>query len=394
MTRFRCENFKALASLDVGFERFTVLVGANGCGKSTVLEGIERLASTLARATGRDGRDPLRAGSQGGFAMPSGSGAEKRQWATCGRPVPVLLELHADELLWMSAVVSPDQVVAEPTLKCGTGDVVDSQIPPQAAPVSQRWSAARMAFEALVEKSALAVNGPDLTRPFEVMHQRIGRPERIRLDAEQLAGPAARESLEATMDARGKGLPVLLAELALNRPAVHMAILADLRQVVPTLRGLKYPPAQVGDLDQKRIGYGLQIEFETGALVDAANVSEGTLLTLGLLARIHGSDGPTLILLDDIDRGLHPVAQAELCACIRRLLAVRNDVQVIATSHSPYILDHFDVSEVRVMGFGADNLARVRALAEHPDAARMKGFLKTGEFWGTVGEQWVASDDR
>ena len=51
-------------------------------------------------------------------------------------------------------------------------------------------------------------------------------------------------------------------------------------------------------------------------------------------------------------------------------------------------------SEVRVMGFGADNLARVRALAEHPDAARMKGFLKTGEFWGTVGEQWVASDDR
>ena len=394
LTRFRCENFKALASLDVGFEQFTVLVGPNGCGKSTVLEGVERMALALAAAATVAGGPPHEAVVRAAFGFEGRMEPSLRAWLTCGRKVPVLLEIHADEFRWMSAVVSSETPTFAPVLECGHGDEIEAYAPPAYSPNHRRWSRFQSMDAARRPDGDKVEWRPESNQPFVRMQPLIGRAERVRFDADQLATPAVRESLSAAMDARGFGLPVLLADMALNRPAAHAALVGDLRRVVPGVRALKSPPAEVKREGRATsIGYGLQIEFETGAVVDAANISEGTLLTLGLLARVHASEGPSVILLDDIDRGLHPAAQARLCTCIRALLVARPDLQVIATSHSPYILDHFQIAEVRVMGFGPDGLARVRPLAEHPEAERMKGFLKTGEFWATVGEDWVGRGD-
>jgi ABC-type glutathione transport system ATPase component len=74
-----------------------------------------------------------------------------------------------------------------------------------------------------------------------------------------------------------------------------------------------------------------------GGRLAARHVSEGTILALGLLTAAHTSRGPTVLLIDDIDKGLHPQAQARLVACIRALQQSRPDLQVICTTHSPLV---------------------------------------------------------
>lgn len=44
--RVHFENFKSLANVTLDFGRFTALVGTNGCGKSSVLQGLHLLSQT------------------------------------------------------------------------------------------------------------------------------------------------------------------------------------------------------------------------------------------------------------------------------------------------------------------------------------------------------------
>ncbi|WP_242515139.1 hypothetical protein [Sorangium cellulosum] len=66
------------------------------------------------------------------------------------------------------------------------------------------------------------------------------------------------------------------------------------------------------------------------------------------------------------------------------------DLQVVATSHSPYLLDHFDAQDVLLTALLPDGSTACARLADHPDYERWKRTTRSGEFWSFVGEVWVA----
>ena len=65
------------------------------------------------------------------------------------------------------------------------------------------------------------------------------------------------------------------------------------------------------------------------------------------------------------------------------------DLQIIATSHSPYILDKLEPNEVRVTGLGDDGSVVVARLDEHPSFEKWKASMTPGEFWSHTGEEWL-----
>jgi hypothetical protein len=76
-----------------------------------------------------------------------------------------------------------------------------------------------------------------------------------------------------------------------------------------------------------------------------------------------------------------------------KVLLARDDmrnVQVIATTHSPFVLDPLDFDEVRVFAAKPDGSAVVKSLSEHPDAPVLRGKLSAGELWTSDQESdWV-----
>ncbi len=110
---------------------------------------------------------------------------------------------------------------------------------------------------------------------------------------------------------------------------------------------------------------------------------------LGLLKILMGGDRPDLILLDDIDRGLHPKAQREVVGLLRLVLEQNPGLQIVATTHSPYLVDNLRPEEVRLTTLGDDGTVSIAGLIDHPDFDRWKDEMAPGEMWSLFGEKWV-----
>jgi predicted ATPase len=122
----------------------------------------------------------------------------------------------------------------------------------------------------------------------------------------------------------------------------------------------------------------------------AKHASEGTLLTIAIFSLIAGSDGPAILLIDELERGLHPRALRSLVNQLRKILDVRPDLQIVATSHSPYLADCFQADEILLTSRDDEGCAYVAPVVSHPDWDRWKEEMAPGEFWTTVGEDWVS----
>ena len=107
---------------------------------------------------------------------------------------------------------------------------------------------------------------------------------------------------------------------------------------------------------------------------------------------LHGPNRPDLILLDDFDHALHPRAQMELVRMIKDLLALEEfkNIQIVATTHSPYVFDELDPSDVYAFAMRDDGTVASKRLSEHPDAEKTRGTLRAGQLWSLDPERdWV-----
>lgn len=90
---------------------------------------------------------------------------------------------------------------------------------------------------------------------------------------------------------------------------------------------------------QEMTGQEVILDMNTGERIPAHAISEGTMLTLGLLTVLMNPNQPNLVLLDDVEQGLHPQAQRELMTVFKEIIAENPNLQIIFTTHSPYIID-------------------------------------------------------
>ena len=87
---------------------------------------------------------------------------------------------------------------------------------------------------------------------------------------------------------------------------------------------------------------GLQVrEKGISTPVPVSELSEGTRLVLTLLTIFYQERKPSIICIEDIDRGLHPALFGKIVEVCRNLVSVEGAPQIIATTQNPYFVDQF-----------------------------------------------------
>lgn len=220
---------------------------------------------------------------------------------------------------------------------------------------------------------------------------RIGSELRSALlvpDPRAMAEPVPITTTTPRLGTDGTGLADVIASMRDADDPGIAALQAALRCVVPQVERINVRRIE---LSTRAIAHALTFDVSGRKGIPAAQMSGGTLLALAILALLHSPQRPRILLLDDIDHGLHPKAQWDLLKQLRRLLAQYPDLQIVATSHSPDLVDELDPSEVVVMALRADGTSAAKPLTACP-REDMLGVLRAGQLWSAVGEDWVTAD--
>lgn len=181
----------------------------------------------------------------------------------------------------------------------------------------------------------------------------------------------------------GQGLAAMIADMKLKDDPRLDRINDRLRAIVPNVQRVRTTR------DPARNSFSLVFDTSTGE-VPARFMSEGTMQALGLLTGLAGVEGQrAFVVIDDLEKDLHPKAQRELVESILAMKLADQGVQLVGSSHSPYLLDCVPPESVRIMCLGDDGYARIASLTDHPEYSRWKEVMAPGEFWSSVGEAWV-----
>lgn len=237
------------------------------------------------------------------------------------------------------------------------------------------------------ELAALSTNFKDTNPPEIVASFGVGAfPEvALYLQFEMSGLRTARHSGDNAVEfaTNGSNLSRVIAEYRLNDLPGLDRIRQSLAMVVPSITDVKV-----------RLKDGVfSLLFDTAAAkdIEAAFMSDGTLFALGIITALsHVAGKRALVLIDDIDQGLHPLAQRELVGLLRKFQETNPDTQIVASTHSPYLLACVKPEEVLCMHLGEDGLSRMAPLTDHPDFDRWKDEMNPGEFWSLFGDEWVA----
>ncbi len=289
-------NYKALRNTTLPLQPFTLLLGPNGSGKTSVLQALRAVASIVAPQSGIRRQD----GAGFGMGQPSllSVTAEDR---TAAVEIALRLRLKNKPFLlafrWPQA---PTQIIHEFTYP-ETGRKIEQQ------------------------DGALVANW-------------LGRMQTYALDAWAIAQPVA-VNAGASLQQNGAGLGAVLDDLQDNYPERWHLLLAEMRRWLPEFDEILFDKPQQG---QKAIA----LRTKKGEhRIAARDLSQGTLVALALLTLAYLPNPPTVVGLEEIDRGLHPRLLRHLQDALYRLSypescgETRPPIQVIATTHSPYLLD-------------------------------------------------------
>ncbi len=231
----------------------------------------------------------------------------------------------------------------------------------------------------------------------------------LQMNARELAKPSYSDQDTPRMGYDGEGLASVLAFMALNDPVGFEELVVVARGLIPRLKRIRFRKAPVLRTETEMVWFGSEVarhrrrqlfqgelillDFEHAENVSARTASEGTLLILGLLTMLLGPTRPRILLMDDIEHGLHPLAQKQVVEVIRNLQERIPDLQILATAHSTRLLNYLEPEQVRLVAVGASGYSRCGRLFDHPKFEKWKDEFSPGEMWSVFGDRWVAGSE-
>jgi predicted ATPase len=186
----------------------------------------------------------------------------------------------------------------------------------------------------------------------------------------------------------GAGLAAVLAALCHREPDRWSQLVAEFRRIVPEAADVVAGQTVEGT-------WSFSVTSARGQTMPASTLSQGSLTVLALLTIAFGLQRPSLLCVEEIERGIHPRLLRDVRDILYRLSfpADAGDrappVQVLATTHSPYVLDLFvDTPEDVILAEKREGAASFRRLADLPELREMLQNGRLGDLWysGILGD--------
>jgi predicted ATPase len=184
------------------------------------------------------------------------------------------------------------------------------------------------------------------------------------------------------LEPNGAGLGGVLDRLRDDAPERFEALNEELGRWLPEFDRILFDTPQQGHRAfrlRTRIG---------NHPIPADSLSQGTLLALTILTMAYLPQPPSLVGLEEPDRGIHPRLLREVRDALYRLAypesfeETRPPVQVVATTQSPYFLDLFREHPEEIVIAEKQGLeARFVPLTAHPHIDEILADAPLGEVW-------------
>ena len=309
ITAIQFKNYKVLRDCTLPLGRFTLIVGANGTGKSTALEA-------------------LRSGS---------IFQEYEKIATVGvSPAELSISLSWDGMMVVGRRQSP-----------GHRD--------------------RDAYTQSTDINDLVWNVASRTIIYN-------------LDATKVAVPVTLAP-KMVLDPSGAGLAGVLDRLRDQHPERFDELNEQLALWLPEFDRVLFDTPAPGQR-------AFKLRTRSGHSIPAIDLSQGTLLALAMLAIAYLPSPPPIVGFEEPDRGIHPRLLRDVRDALYRLAypesvgEKRDPVQVIATTHSPYLLDLFrdHPDEIVIAQRVGDNI-KFERLSDRPDLDEILQSGHLGDVW-------------
>ncbi len=186
---------------------------------------------------------------------------------------------------------------------------------------------------------------------------------------------------EARLDDKGTNLAGVLDRLRDQNPERFEALNGEMSRWIPEFDRILFDTPGQGQR-------AVVLRTPAGHKIKAYDLSDGTLLALAMLTIAYLPDPQPIIAFEEPDRGLHPRLLRDVRDALYRLAypdahgEKREPVQVIATTHSPYLLDLFKERPEEIMvAHKVGTEARFERLSERSDLEDILRDVHLGEAW-------------
>jgi len=277
ITKVTIKNFKSILDASATLSPFTLLIGANGSGKSNFLELLKEYSNGI---------------KQRRFQIPKHSNHHSSVQ---------LFEFENDKGITVSSDAREHLTIK---MRESVMEELQDKI--------------RKSFTELQNVSVYNINPAN-----------AGKKEPL------IQGPIVQ------MD--GSGVVQVLDSLKTgDREDLFDTIESKLSQFVPEIEKLSFfPGSQVKQLQVR--------ERHISQPIPVSQLSDGTRLVLIILTILFQERKPSLICIEEIDRGLHPRLFGQIIELYFDLSKNENLPQIIATTHNPYLVDQFKDNESAVV---------------------------------------------
>ena len=312
-------NYKALRGARLALQPFNLLIGPNGSGKTSLIQALMRLQSLAAAPT------PAR--------------TRRSQASRTGSP----------ELAFR---------------------------------FTKPYAALRVRLRCIAEDSCdLLEVTPARSRNWPALRRALGGIRAYHFDHRSMYQPGARGD-GAELTANGGNLAAVLHRLQALAPAAFAQLQGELVRNIPEFGRIEFSAP-----NRAQIEFALRLA-DGSELVRAEDLSQGTLYVLGMLAVVFDPEPAPVVCLEEIDRGIHPRLLREVRDLLYRLSYPaafgdeRPPVQVVATTHSPYLLDLFrEHPDEIVITHKHGNRAGFERLAGRADLKELLSEGSLGDMW-------------